>query len=242
MKSGAVGIEGALEGAKGDPLVQVVRAGPARRGRRACGRPAWTGPVSKAASPRSVRMIVLVHPAMRPHASHGDVGAAPEEVGALVATLERGPVEVLDRLVDGQLAVSVLDDHLPVDDVDLLDPVEVDPAAVPELPQDQALVVEALRAQERDGEHDRVDPMGAGRPATGLHGPDALDLARRADHRDPRVRPELVLGQVQLGQGHRLVVEAPRRPRAPLGRSGRWWPRPSRALRGRRSAWRPGRR
>ena len=64
-------------------------------------------------------------------------------------------MEVLDRLVDGELAVAVLDDHPAVDDVDLRDPVEVDAALVAQLAQDERLVVEALRAHEGDGEHDR---------------------------------------------------------------------------------------
>ena len=54
-------------------------------------------------------------------AADREVGGVPEEVGALVAALQRGPVEIADRLVDQDLAVAVLHDHPAVDHVHLAD-------------------------------------------------------------------------------------------------------------------------
>ncbi len=147
----------------------------------------------------------------RSDAPDREVGAASEEVGALVATLERGTVEVLDRLVDGDLPVAVLDDHPPVDHVDLAHAIEVESPLVPELSEHQSFVVEALRAEKGDGQDDRVDAVRSGPagPAARLHRPDSLDLARSADDGETRLGRQVVLAQVELGERHGLVVEAP---------------------------------
>jgi hypothetical protein len=84
----------------------------------------------------------------------------------------------------------------------------------------QAPVVEALGAEQGDGEDDRIDAVRPGRPASGLHGPDALDLARRADHGDPGLGRQAVAGQVEFGQRHGLVVVAAGRVDELLGRGG----------------------
>ena len=237
MKSGAVRVELRCRAPQGDPLVQVVEAdqrlgsSSSRTSSSAPGRDRRPGGPARCGPGRSVQ------PVHRPDAADREVGAAAEEVGALVTALERRAVEVLHRLVDRQLAVAVLDDHPAVDDVDLADPVQVDAAPVPQLAQHQALVVEALRAQQGDGEHDGVDPVGAGRPPARLHGPDALDLTRRADDAPGGASGRRsVPAQVERGQRHGLVVEAARRPRPARPGSWRRWPRPSTARRGPRSA------
>ena len=69
-------------------------------------------------------------------------------------------------------------------------------------------------------QHHRVDPVGAGGPAPRLHGPQPLDLARRADHGDARLGRQRVAGEVELGQRHRLVVEAARGGPDLVGRRG----------------------
>ena len=67
---------------------------------------------------------------------------------------------------------------------------------------------------------DGVDPVRPGRPAAGLHGPDPLDLARGPDHGQAGLGRQVVAAQVELGQGHRLVVEAAGRGDDLLGRGG----------------------
>src|SRR6266511_3296045 len=141
-------------------------------------------------------------------AADREVGAVAEEVRALVAALQRRAVEVADRLLDQGLPPLVLDDQLAADHVDPADLVQADPAPALHLLDHQLLVVEALGAQQGDGEHHRVDPRGTPEPGAGLQRPDALDLAGRADHRDPRVGAEVELPQVEVAERHRLVVEA----------------------------------
>ena len=196
----------------------------------------------KASRPRSVRTSTLVQPSIDPTLPTERSARAAEEVGALVAALESRAVEVLHRLVHRQLAVAVLDDHAAPDHVDLGDPVEVDAAPVSQFAQHEALVVEALRAQKGDGEHDGVHPVGPGRPAAGLHGPEALDLARRAHHGEPGLRTKVVAGPGRARPGPSSGCRSCRRRRP--ARPGWWrrWPRPSTARRGRRSAWTPARR
>ena len=132
----------------------------------------------------------------------------PEEVGALVAALQRGPVEIADRLVDQDLAVGVLHDHPAVDHVHLADVFQGDAPPALDLLDHQLLVVEALGAQQGDGQGDRVDLGGAPGPGASLHGPDRLDLAGCPDDGDPRLGRQVMALEVEGRQGQGLVVEA----------------------------------
>src|ERR1700722_5116386 len=93
------------------------------------------------------------------HAPDGKVRTPAEEVRAFVASLERSPVEVLDRLVDSYFPVAVLDDHPPVNDVHLAHAIEIETSLVPELSQHESFVVEALGTQKCDRERHRVDAV-----------------------------------------------------------------------------------
>ena len=72
----------------------------------------------------------------------------------------------------------------------------------------QLLVVEALGAEQGDGQGDRVDPGGAPGPGAGLHCPDRLDLAWGADHGDAGLGWQVMALEVEGGQRQGLVVEA----------------------------------
>ena len=72
----------------------------------------------------------------------------------------------------------------------------------------QLLVVEALGAQQGDGQGDRVDLGGAPGPGARLHRPDRLDLAGGADHGDARLGRQVVALEVEGRQRQGLVVEA----------------------------------
>src|SRR5918997_2373110 len=148
-------------------------------------------------------------PVGAPDAPHGDVGRVPHEVRAFVAALEGGAVEVPDRLLEDGLPLFVLDYELAPDDVDPADFVEVHAPPVPDLFEHELLVVEALGAEQGYGERYRLHARGAPRPGPSLHRFDALDLARRPDDRDARVRWQLVALEVDVRKRERLVVEAP---------------------------------
>src|SRR5918994_455319 len=148
-------------------------------------------------------------PVGAPDAPYGDVGRVPHEVRALVAALEGGAVEVPDRLLEDGLPLFVLDYELAPDDVYAAYLAEVHAPLVPDLFEHELLVVEALGAQEGDGQRDGIDLRGAPRPGTRLHRLYALDLARRPDDRDARVGRQLVALEVYVRERERLVVEAP---------------------------------
>src|SRR5829696_5950172 len=153
-----------------------------------------------------------------PDAPDGDVRRVPHKVRALVAALQGSPVEVAYRLLEDRGSVEVLDDHLPADDVNPPDVVQVHVPFVPDLLQHQFLVVEALGAEQSYRERYGLDLRAAPRPGPGLHRFDAFDLARRPDHGNPGVRRQVVAFEVNVSESERLVVEAPRALAHLLGR------------------------
>src|ERR671933_1293500 len=117
-----------------------------------------------------------------PDAPDRDIRRVTYEVCTLVAALQGGPVKVPDRLLYKHLSVEVLYDQLPADDVHPADVVQVNAALVPDLLQHQLLVVEALRAEKRDGQGDSLHPRRPPGPRARLHGLYPLDLTRRPDN------------------------------------------------------------
>ena len=133
----------------------------------------------------------------------------PEEVGALVAALERRAVEVADRLFEQRRAVVVVEVELAADDVDLADVGQRDAALAPRspapsAPRSRSSWCRAARSVSATASTSRCAPVEGAR----LHRLEPLDLARGADQGDPRVRRQVVLLQVEVGQRQRLVVEA----------------------------------
>ena len=82
-------------------------------------------------------MITLVQPFMEPTLPT-EMSAERPRKSAHSSQPFSGAVEVLDRLVDRQLPVAVLDDHATWDDVHFRHPIEIDAALVAELPQGDA--------------------------------------------------------------------------------------------------------
>ena len=119
-------------------------------------------------------------------------------------------MEGLDRLIDGDGTIEVLDDQATSGDVDLRDALEVDASPPLELLLHEALVAEGLGAQQGDGQEHGIDSVTAGWPALRLHRPEPGDLARRADDGKAWVRRQTLAGEVEGGERHRLVVEAAR--------------------------------
>src|SRR4029453_7403874 len=141
-------------------------------------------------------------------AADREVGRPAEEVGALVAALQGSAVEVPDRFGDQRLALVVLDDQLAPDHVDAADVRQRDAALALDLVDHELLVVEALGAQQGDRQDDRLRPGRSPRPRACLHRLEPFDLAGRPFQGDPRVGREVELAEVEVGEGHRLVVEA----------------------------------
>ena len=168
-------------------------------------RAAW-----KARRPRSVRMITLVQPFMEPTLPTEMSAERPRKSAHSSQPFSAAPWKSLTGSSTASSPSRYSTIMRPADHVHLRDAVQVDAPLVAQLLQRQRLVVEVLRAHQRDGQHDRIHPVRAGRPAARLHGPEPLHLARRPHHGDARLGRQRVPRQVELGQRHRLVVEAPR--------------------------------
>ena len=208
MNSGRVGIELALQ----RPRRRACPAGRASRGLRvveiADVEPARAR--SKASRPASVRTSTLDQPAIDPTLPTERSALRPRKSAHSSQPFNAAPWKSLTGSSTATSPVAVLDDHAARGSRRPCSPGRGRGPACRAAPEHQSLVVEALRAQQGDGEHHGVDPVGPvghrracmARIPWISHG--VPTTARRG------LAGEVVAAQVELGQRHGLVVEAAR--------------------------------